>query len=124
VKENSDKDCSNIFGKTMRWDWECLSENSGITMKDVIENPDMPWSWKYLSRNPNITIDFIKKNPDKQWDWDFLAQNKFFYDDTVFNKEYEKVKTKERQDYARNVFYANTDVCPDVINEILKYVSI
>ena len=47
------------------WDWYVISENSNITMTDILNNADKPWKWSYISRNPNITIDFIENNINK-----------------------------------------------------------
>ncbi len=34
------------------WSWWNLSRNPSITLKDVIENPELNWSYFYMSLNP------------------------------------------------------------------------
>jgi len=114
VKENPDGN----------WDLYWLSMNPDITFEDVKNNPNIRWNWGCLSNNPNITIDIIKENPNKHWNWDWLSCNKFFYDDTVFNREYIKVKTKEKQAFTEKILYENTDICPDIIKEITRLVEL
>ena len=41
----------------------------------IIDNPDKPWDWDYISENPNITMKDILDNPDKPWDWDYISWN-------------------------------------------------
>jgi len=118
VLENPD----NSISSAQQWDWDYLSKNPNITMKDVLENPDKDWNWMYLSLNPNITMKDVLENPDKDWNWGWLSDNKFFYDDIVFNREYIKIRTKKKQLYTKKVLYENTDVCPDIINEITSWI--
>ena len=43
------------------WDWSNISDNSNITMSDILKYPDKPWDWGYISYNQNITFDFVEK---------------------------------------------------------------
>lgn len=43
------------------WDWESISGNVGIKIKDIYDYPDLPWNWHYVSRNPNLTYDDLIK---------------------------------------------------------------
>ncbi len=58
------------------WDWIMVSSNSGITIKDILANPDFNWNWSYVSHNPNLTIQDILNNPDKPWDYGLISKNK------------------------------------------------
>ena len=57
------------------WTWNALSANPGITMRDVEEHPWGLWNWNALSSNPNITIKDVLAYPDKSWNWDRLSRN-------------------------------------------------
>jgi hypothetical protein len=56
-------------------DWEYLSENPNITLRDILNNPDKPWNWYYIGGNPNITLKDMLDHSDKPWDWYFISQN-------------------------------------------------
>ena len=43
------------------WDWEAISQNSNLTLKDVLDNPDKPWDWYWISVNKNITIESLMR---------------------------------------------------------------
>ena len=57
---------------------------TGITMKDINDNPDKPWNWGNISMNPNITIKYIIDNPDKSWKWKLISRNPFTKDKEAF----------------------------------------
>jgi hypothetical protein len=44
-------------------------------MKFVLENLDKKWIWWGLSRNPGITMKDILENPNLPWDWDYISEN-------------------------------------------------
>ena len=46
INDNPDKD----------WEWDCISQNPGITMIDINDHPELPWNWFWISSNPNITM--------------------------------------------------------------------
>ena len=56
------------------WNWNYLSSNPSITMRDVLENPDKPWNWRQISANPSITLSDIFKNKEKAWDWKAISR--------------------------------------------------
>jgi len=113
VKENPDR----------KWNWRRISRNPNITLKDVKENPNWKWDWKGLSSNPNITFDFVKENSRKGWDWYRISKNKFFYSDTVFNREWKR-KNDEKKEVVKKTLYESTDICPDIINEIVSWTTL
>jgi len=135
---------------TLPWDWNILSSNFNFTIEDIknMMDSNIPkyLNWNRLSCLPNITMEIVKNNPSLHWERDFfsrnpnvdretmnsflknprdffylLSNNKLFYDDTVFNREYKKVI--ERKDTVRKVLYKDTGICPDIIKEIVSWVS-
>lgn len=38
-----------------------LSQNKGITMKDIEDNPKIQWNYDAIYLNPNLTVDFLKR---------------------------------------------------------------
>ncbi len=64
-----------VLENNLNWDWRSLSSNPGITLEDIVNNPDKPWDWMYVYDNPNITLDFVLANPDKNWHWHLLSAN-------------------------------------------------
>ena len=57
------------------WNWNRISKNPNITMKDINDNPDKPWNWRCIFRNQNITMEDINDNPDKPWNWYYISEN-------------------------------------------------
>ena len=49
----------------IKWDWQCISRNSCISFRDVIDYPEYPWNWGFMSMNPNIQFAYVMKYPDK-----------------------------------------------------------
>ena len=45
------------------WDWNAISMNFNITMKNINDNdnPNKPWDWDKISMNPNITMKNINE---------------------------------------------------------------
>ena len=66
------------------WNWEALSKNQGITIRDILDNPTLSWDYKGLSRNPNITMKIVFDNPDKPWDYGVLSTNKVDKDYQIY----------------------------------------
>ena len=51
-------------------DWDSLSSNPGIFIKDIEQYPELPWNYSKIIYNPNITWEFIKRNLNKNlWHW-------------------------------------------------------
>jgi hypothetical protein len=46
-------------------------------MQDVLDHPNAPWDWDDISGNPNITMRNILDHFDKPWDWEYISDNKF-----------------------------------------------
>jgi len=96
---------------------EEISDDFDIDMRVI--KFDSTTDWKRLSYNPNLTLDIIQNNLD-YWDWKAISINEFFYNDTVFNREY----TKKLKEISKKILYTKTDVCPDMINEILSWIEV
>lgn len=60
------------------WSREGLSNNKGITLKDVkglvLPNATSVWAWHYISEN--ISIDQVRENPNETWSRSWLSMNK------------------------------------------------
>lgn len=65
-----------VLSDPQRWSFRGVSANSGITMADIVANPQLPWKIKYISSNPNLTIDFVVAHPHSDWDWIQISSNK------------------------------------------------
>ena len=83
--------------KISSWDWNKISENPKITIKDIIDNirfpwnwnkismkvkmeditnnPNLSWCWEYVGLNPNLTIKMLLNNLDKPWHWIHVSKN-------------------------------------------------
>nr|QFG73646.1 MAG: hypothetical protein [Megaviridae environmental sample] len=66
-----------VLDNLIPWDWDGISANPAITMRDVRENINEPWNWESLSKNPNLDIDFIYMYSDKPWNIRELSRNPF-----------------------------------------------
>ena len=73
------------------WDWDYISRNPNITMKDILEHHEFPWDWDYISRNPNITLKDILEHPDKPWNWQWISCNKFEKHPTLIKRKKKKL---------------------------------
>lgn len=60
------------------WDWLALSKNPNISVREIINSPELPWAWFHVSGNPNIRIQDVVDNLDKDWRWDQLSWNPGF----------------------------------------------
>jgi hypothetical protein len=45
-----------------KWDWDNFSENSSLTVKDILKHPQIPWNWKRLSSNRFLFNDITYQN--------------------------------------------------------------
>jgi hypothetical protein len=61
----------------LAWDITELSANPSITMEDVLRYPEMKWGMKELSYNPSITLNNIFSNPSLKWYESFLATKNY-----------------------------------------------
>lgn len=59
------------------FEWHHISANPGITMFDVLANPNLDWHHDWLYMNPNLSIQVLNNNLEQPqpWDWDWLAGN-------------------------------------------------
>jgi hypothetical protein len=57
------------------WDYDLLSGNPNITLRDVLNHPEKPWNWYFISKNPSITFRDVLNYPKKPWDWNNLSSN-------------------------------------------------
>lgn len=53
--------------KEYSWGWYQVSSRPDVTMKIVLDNPDIPWDPRALFVNPSITYDDILNNPSIGW---------------------------------------------------------
>lgn len=51
------------------WDMEYLSSNPSISVKDILECPEMKWSWRWVSKKESLKWTDVAENPDQKWDW-------------------------------------------------------
>ncbi len=54
---------------------EDASINSGITLKDIDENPDIKWDFIDMDRRNDLTFEFIKKHHNKTFTWDRIIEH-------------------------------------------------
>ena len=52
---------------------EALSSNPSITMKDVLNHPEIQWNISHLSINPSITFWDVLNHPELDWYWGCLS---------------------------------------------------
>jgi hypothetical protein len=58
------------------WDWNSMSQNSGVTIDDIMAKPGLPWDWNSMSwHNPNITISDVVAHLELPWSWNGLSDN-------------------------------------------------
>ena len=57
------------------WCWNALSKHPAITYRDIEANPELPWVWREVSRNPNVTLDIVVAHPDQPWNQRGIANN-------------------------------------------------
>lgn len=60
------------------WNWNEISMNPNITMKDIERHIKKPWNWFWITQNPNITVQFIERHKNKI-NVNDLAINMFSY---------------------------------------------
>lgn len=59
----------------LSWDWNTLSGNRRLTIRDVVSHPDLPWNWSILSRH-SMTLSDILAHTTMPWDWDEVSANR------------------------------------------------
>src|SRR5271165_5738352 len=52
-----------------------LQSSINITIRFIINNPDVVWQYDSLSYNPNITWEFIQSHINKNWNWSVLSSH-------------------------------------------------
>ena len=82
------------------WDWNRISSNPNITMDDIKSHPELNWNWRNISLNPNITIEFIRDNIERL-DMEYLCSNSQVYNNWAgFNQM--KRDIRRRRDFICN----------------------
>jgi len=72
--------------------WEKISANLNISLKDIKNNMTLPWNWQMLSSRPDLTAEFViwvcnnptydsllyrfLNMPNNLWDWGNISTNK------------------------------------------------
>ena len=49
------------------WDWYRISQNKGINMTDISNNPQLPWEYRSISGNPNLTMEYVLTHLNENW---------------------------------------------------------
>lgn len=57
------------------WDWMQLSANPGIFPKDIINHRELPWVLSEFTMNPNLTFDNININSGVPWNQNLVYAN-------------------------------------------------
>lgn len=57
--------------------WSALGNNSNLSIKFILDNPQFmdKWDWKTISRNKNMTHVVINAHPELKWHWESMEQN-------------------------------------------------
>ena len=55
--------------------WNRISKNTGISLKDIVENKQYKWNYDAISSRPDITIKFVLDNPRMKFSWGTLSGN-------------------------------------------------
>ena len=61
-------------------------EFSNNFFKLILDNPDKNWDWNAISLNPNITIRDISDNPQANWNYQYVSANTFKNDKNNYIK--------------------------------------
>jgi hypothetical protein len=106
VSRHKVKSVDDIEKYDLPWDWNGLSRNNHITLRDMLDHPEhpwewqsasmninisiedikgghlfngepIPWNWEWFSTNSSLTADIIEANPDENWDWSGFSCNFF-----------------------------------------------
>ena len=65
-------------------DWGKVSQGEGITINDIIENPQLPWRYDYLSWRNDLTIPFLRQYKHKL-NWTHISKKKRSITDIIEN---------------------------------------
>jgi hypothetical protein len=68
-------------------DWEYLSQNENISLKDIDDNPQFSWDYVSMSYRTDLTHDFVSKHNDKNWDYRVLSERENLWDDINENTQ-------------------------------------
>ncbi len=63
------------YKSIIKWNWQQVSSNPGITAEDILNHPELPWDDTYISSNPNIRIEHVKSWHFIEWNWNLLSKN-------------------------------------------------
>lgn len=67
--------------------WNILSYNSNISLKDIDDNPQFPWNYDTMSCRTDLTHEFVKKHADKNWNYMTLSEREDLWDDINKNAQ-------------------------------------
>lgn len=106
------------------WNWNFLSENPSISIKDILTHPHKPWNWTEINLNPGITMEDIVNYSDYPWSWDDISQNLFTYSSRMQALAIKKLKhalvgVRAKQLIDRKIILCYTELCDDLINTVL-----
>lgn len=59
------------------WNFEMLSYNPNVSMKNIADHPNKNWDFRILSHHSNITVKDVAKHPNLPWLWDHLTTSQF-----------------------------------------------
>ena len=59
----------------LQCDWWSVSRNPGITMQDIIDNPQCFWEFFAVSENPNLTVDILSMYAPIRFKWYSVTSN-------------------------------------------------
>jgi hypothetical protein len=65
------------MSKGRTWNWDTISQKTFVTLKLLEAFPEYPWCDSGLSRNPNITLKYVIEHPEIEWDFDCMSNNRF-----------------------------------------------
>ena len=73
----------------MNWPWDRVSENVGIKMEDIANNPQFPWDFGSVTINPNFHLDMVALYPKLDWNWYNISRHpNVSMDDIIAHPEY------------------------------------
>jgi hypothetical protein len=76
LSDNSNISITNVLAQpNATWDFSKLSANPNITLEDILNHPELPWDYTYLDKNPNITLADLLAHPEIAWDYQYLNFN-------------------------------------------------
>lgn len=87
-----------LFNSKFMWNWDKLSGNPAIKLKDILDHPEIPWNRKFVASNPSILPrDLLTKSIEDRAKLDPLNH-------PTYTDEYDITRLFgwDRQDISRN----------------------